>query len=589
MSNILIAVPSKKEKLPLSVTHPELAKEADGWDPASITAGSGKKVEWRCRIGHSYSASVSHRSNMKSGCPFCSGKKVLKGFNDLASRFPKLAIEAYGWDPSEITFGSGKKVMWKCPTGHLYQASVGNRSAAKSTGCPVCANRVIETGFNDLASQFPEISKQAKGWDPKKVGAGSNQKLTWECQVGHQYLASPSSRTGKKNSGCPICSNRSLLPGFNDLSTTHPQIAKEASGWNPSQYFAGSPTKKMWECAKGHLFQASIVNRTSHESGCPVCDGKSVLTGFNDLATKFPIIALEAEGWDPSIVSAGTHQKKNWKCKKGHIYEASIAHRTSRDSRGCSVCAGKQILKGFNDLASKFPAIASEADGWDPNLVTSGVDTKMNWKCPLGHQYSASVGSRTNLKTGCPICANMQLLSGFNDLLTKFPLIAEEAFGWNPTEVLSGSKIKMNWKCSKGHIYKAAVSRRTTSSSATGCPKCGKYGFDSTSEGYIYLLTNDDLDMNQIGITNNLDRRIKEHRKRGWKLLEHRGPMDGHLTQQWETAILRMLKAKGADLSNDKIAGKFDGYSEAWSQSTFEVKSIQELMKLTEEFEDGLK
>jgi hypothetical protein len=62
--------------------------------------------------------------------------------------------------------------------------------------------------------------------------------------------------------------------------------------------------------------------------------------------------------------------------------------------------------------------------------------------------------------------------------------------------------------------------------------------------------------------------------------------MDGHLTQQWETAILRMLKAKGADLSNAKIAGKFDGYSEAWSKSTFEAKSIKELMRLTEEFEE---
>ena len=63
--------------------------------------------------------------------------------------------------------------------------------------------------------------------------------------------------------------------------------------------------------------------------------------------------------------------------------------------------------------------------------------------------------------------------------------------------------------------------------------------------------------------------------------------MDGHLTQQWETAILRMLKAKGADLSNEKIAGKFDGYSEAWSKSTFEVNTIKELMKLTEEFEEN--
>ena len=104
---------------------------------------------------------------------------------------------------------------------------------------------------------------------------------------------------------------------------------------------------------------------------------------------------------------------------------------------------------------------------------------------------------------------------------------------------------------------------------------------------HLYFLEHDSWGMFQIGITNDIKRRLAEHGNNGWMVLELRGPMDGHLTQQWETAILRMLKAKGADLSNSKIAGKFDGYSEAWSKSTFEVKTIKELMKLTEEFEDN--
>jgi hypothetical protein len=95
--------------------------------------------------------------------------------------------------------------------------------------------------------------------------------------------------------------------------------------------------------------------------------------------------------------------------------------------------------------------------------------------------------------------------------------------------------------------------------------------------------------MFQIGITNIPDDRLGDHKKLGWEVLEIRGPMDGHLTQRWETAILRMLKAKGADLSNKEIAGKFDGYSEAWSKSTFPVESIIELMRLTEEFEDEIR
>jgi hypothetical protein len=48
-----------------------------------------------------------------------------------------------------------------------------------------------------------------------------------------------------------------------------------------------------------------------------------------------------------------------------------------------------------------------------------------------------------------------------------------------------------------------------------------------------------------------------------------------------------MLRARGTDLSNSEIAGKFDGYSEAWSRQTFEAVSIKQLMELTEEFEAG--
>jgi hypothetical protein len=118
-----------------------------------------------------------------------------------------------------------------------------------------------------------------------------------------------------------------------------------------------------------------------------------------------------------------------------------------------------------------------------------------------------------------------------------------------------------------------------------GCPTCAVSGFDPNLDGYLYFIRHDQRQMFQIGITNFPDDRLGNHKKSGWEIIELRGPMDGHLTQQWETAILRMLKAKGADLSNAKIAGKFDGYSEAWSKSTFEAKSIKELMRLTEEFE----
>ena len=54
-------MPSKNEKQPISVTHPELAKEADGWDPSEFTSGSGKTKSWKCNKGHKWTAKIYDR------------------------------------------------------------------------------------------------------------------------------------------------------------------------------------------------------------------------------------------------------------------------------------------------------------------------------------------------------------------------------------------------------------------------------------------------------------------------------------------------------------------------------------------------
>ena len=92
MRNKLIAVPSKKEKLPLSITHPELAKEADGWDP-TVVISTGQRKSWKCEKGHSWQNAISNRLKGQ-GCPFCKGKRALPGFNDLKTLQPDLAKEA---------------------------------------------------------------------------------------------------------------------------------------------------------------------------------------------------------------------------------------------------------------------------------------------------------------------------------------------------------------------------------------------------------------------------------------------------------------------------------------------------------------
>ena len=505
---------TKNEKQPLSVTHPELAKEADGWDPSLITQGSSKKLRWVCKQGHNWDAVIHSRTSRNDGCPYCSNRKILAGFNDLATTHPTLAKELDGWDPTTISYGSGRNYPWKCEKGHRWKAKLNNRTSSNSSGCPVCTNKLIVAGVNDLATTHPEVAKKADGWDPTTISYGSGRRLKWKCELGHIWVVPPQSQA--RNNGCPVCSNKIVLSGFNDLVTTHPEIARQAEGWDPSKVMSGSDRRRLWKCSIGHTWSVSPEVRTYGNSGCPICSNGKVLIGFNDLETRFPEIANQANGWDPKTFGAGSNKIMPWKCTLGHVWTASPEQRTGKRKSGCPVCSNKKLLIGFNDLATRFPDLALEADGWDPTTIISG-HTKKKWKCANGHKWASDVLSRTQRNIGCPSCA--------------------------------------------------------------------KYGFDPNNDGFLYFLRHPHWELLQIGITNTPDHRINDHKKLGWEILEIRGPMDGHSTQEWETAILRMLRAKGADLGNASIAGKYSGYSEAWSKSTFEVKSIKELMRQTEEYE----
>ncbi len=319
--------------MPLSETHPELAKEAYGWDPKKITFGSNKKVQWKCKNEHIFVSDVANRSLNNNGCPFCSNQKVLIGFNDLATIQPDLAKQANGWDPTTVVAGSNKKLGWKCDQGHEWDAVVALRTGVK-TNCPVCANLKILIGFNDLATTHPDLAKQANGWDPTTVVAGSGKGFGWKCEFGHEWIASVSKRSGGQN--CPVCGNKKVLKGFNDLATTHPDLAKEAHGWDPKTVVAGSHSKFNWKCNLGHEWNSVLKSRLIGRD-CPVCGNKKVLKGFNDLATTHPQIAKQANGWDPTTVVAGSNKKLGWKCEFGHEWKTTVGHRThDRDCPSCS-------------------------------------------------------------------------------------------------------------------------------------------------------------------------------------------------------------------------------------------------------------
>ena len=206
---------------------PEIAKE---WDdeknskPASaFYPSSGKKAFWRCPEGHSYETPIEKRTRRGDGCPFCSGRRVLKGFNDLATTNPELIDE---WDyernpdilPTEITARSNKKVWWRCrDCGHEWEAPISNRS--RCSGCPNCRYKksipkrlkTVLQKQGSLAKNYPELieewdfEKNKEIADPEAVAPKSTIKVHWKCKhCGNEWISPIQNRV--RGSGCLKCS-----------------------------------------------------------------------------------------------------------------------------------------------------------------------------------------------------------------------------------------------------------------------------------------------------------------------------------------------------------------------------------------------
>ena len=252
--------------------------------------------------------------------------------------------------PDAVSSFSHKKAWWRCEKGHLWQAEV--RSRTRGRDCPVCAGRQVVPGENDLARAYPSLAKE---WDfekngslrPENVPPGTDRRVWWRCEKGHEWRASVSSRA-LQGTGCPYCAGKRVSPGENDLATVFPMLAAELDPEQDGDLSALSPysnRRVWWRCEKGHRWQATVAARAMHQSGCPYCAGRKVLKGFNDLATKNPLVAAD---WDdelngaltPEMVTAGSKKQVWWRDRFGHVWKTAVYSR-ARDGCGCPICAGK--------------------------------------------------------------------------------------------------------------------------------------------------------------------------------------------------------------------------------------------------------
>ncbi len=396
--------------------------------PRDVTAGSKRKIWWICDKGHEYASIVKSRVSSGHGCPYCSNKAVLSGFNDLETTHPDIAKE---WDlsqnqgllPSMVSYGSGKKVWWKCQFDHSYQATVYNR--VNGEGCPICSGR-LRTSFPEQAIFYYVKKEFPDAINRDKTILGNRMELdvyipsirTAIEYDGKAFHLRPENikRDQKKYSLCKA-QNISLI---RIIETD--ELKKTNTACDYCVELIDGRIKHLEPAIRSLLI---ILGRTIDVDIDR--DRNRILAYLEEtqtsLLSEFPDIAKE---WHPtrngsllpSMFFPGSNEKVWWKCPKcGREWRTSLSERTGHDKTGCPYCskiegAAKNIktrIRKKGNLASSFPDLMKEWDytkneGINPEDLTCGSGVRVWWKCSIcGNEWDATINHRTHGR-GCPIC-----------------------------------------------------------------------------------------------------------------------------------------------------------------------------------------
>ena len=245
------------------------------------------------------------------------------------------------------------------------------------------------------------------------------------------------------------------------LEYLHPELVPE---WDveanapllPRNFTPSSGYVASWICAKGHKWTTKINYRTAGTT-CPNCrEEKRNQGNYREVVI----------------------------CDQGHRWVAKYINGILLNS--CSTCGNKKAHDGYN-LRTEFPEIAGQ---WQlirngelkPEDMTPGSSRAVWWQCSEGHEWKATIASRTSYNLGCAVCSGRRASSDSN-LETQQPELASQ---WHPTKngditpsmVVAGSAKRVWWQCSNGHEWDATVRKRIRS---PACPFCAGTKADATT------------------------------------------------------------------------------------------------------------
>jgi hypothetical protein len=215
--------------------------------------GHKAPLAFECAAGHRFSMLI---QGLRSGhwCRTCANARVRMYSIDDA----RMVAAFHGGQCLATHFENNlAKMQWRCAAGHTWQASLS--SVNRGNWCRACHLGTIRP----TAEQIRQVA-EARGGRCLSAYMDRDTPLEWECAEGHRWSAQWF-RVGK-GQWCRQCAVKSRTRTIEQMQ----ELARSRGGRCLSPSYPGAHGKIEWECAKHHVWQAT-VNSVWRGSWCPEC------------------------------------------------------------------------------------------------------------------------------------------------------------------------------------------------------------------------------------------------------------------------------------------------------------------------------
>ena len=217
-------------------------------------------------------------------------------------------------------------------------------------------------------------------------------------------------------------------------------------------------------------------------------------TGGDALVSKLfsTYTGIDAKGnkHSPYDVTYGSNIEVYWKCPKGHLKLQRISYRMKNPYVSCPICKAQleeddslvywcNTHKFGETILKEWTGITEDGKHIDISNMQVTSDLKVKWQCSNNHYWYKSIAARTAEQLQCQVCrAKTKTKNGKYSVETVIKqksikdifIDACDIHNVSPKDIWYRSKIRTQWKCTRGHIYEVEAFRKCLDNYR--CPQC---------------------------------------------------------------------------------------------------------------------